>query len=81
MCINIERDCQSSPVLSFTIFIIFLPNHSTFMAPFIHSHIDFICVCGCAHVCVCVCVCKSVGVCLLPRGACSLMEFFSHRSV
>ncbi len=58
MCINIERDCQSSLVLSFTIFIIFLPNHSTFMAPFIHSHIDF--------VCVCVCGCVHAGVCVTP---------------
>lgn len=65
MCINIASNCQSFLVLSFTIYIVFLPNHSTFTASFIHSHIDFVCVC----------------VYLLPQGACSLIEFFSHRSV
>lgn len=31
--------------------------------------------------CVCVCLCLCMCVYVVPRGSCSLMEFFSHRSV
>lgn len=41
--------------------------------PFILSHIDFLWLCVCMYVCA--------YVCALPQGACSLIEFFSHRSV
>ncbi len=54
MCINIERGCRSISISFFAIFIVFLANRSSFMAPFIHSHIDFVCLCWCLCRCVCV---------------------------
>lgn len=73
MCINIETKCQSGLVWSLTIFIVFLANHSTFTTHIICPHIDFGCEFMFVHACVCACV--------SAWGVCSLIEFFSHRSV